>query len=122
MVIQKFRGHVNGVKVQVVDTTGAGDAFCAGLLSQLAVVPSIIDVRKTFSTCELVSSVFFSSLYSYFVTVVNSSWFFVFQSGPPCAHSNLIRLCFWLMALAGQWVLNWLYCCAFYTCLVISGR
>ncbi|KAJ6402446.1 hypothetical protein OIU84_014525 [Salix udensis] len=32
----EFSGRVKGVKVDAVDTTGAGDAFVAGILSQLA--------------------------------------------------------------------------------------
>lgn len=39
----KFHGQVGGHDVQVVDTTGAGDAFCAGLLSQIAISPNIIE-------------------------------------------------------------------------------
>jgi fructokinase len=39
----KFHGQVGGHSVEVVDTTGAGDAFCAGLLSQLAIFPDIIE-------------------------------------------------------------------------------
>ncbi|XP_020586062.1 probable fructokinase-6, chloroplastic isoform X2 [Phalaenopsis equestris] len=31
-----FNGRVHGLKVETIDTTGAGDAFVAGLLSQLA--------------------------------------------------------------------------------------
>lgn len=31
-----FSGRVKGIKVDAVDTTGAGDAFVAGILSQLA--------------------------------------------------------------------------------------
>ncbi|KAK7276261.1 hypothetical protein RIF29_17399 [Crotalaria pallida] len=33
---KEFNGRVKGVKVDAVDTTGAGDAFVAGILSQLA--------------------------------------------------------------------------------------
>jgi fructokinase len=44
--MQKFQGQVGGFKVQVVDTTGAGDAFCAGVLSQIASSPDIIEVGK----------------------------------------------------------------------------
>lgn len=48
--MQRFKGKVGGIKVQVVDTTGAGDAFCAGLLSNLAKDFSIIEVSTWFST------------------------------------------------------------------------
>lgn len=34
--MQQFKGRVPGVKVQAVDTTGAGDAFVGGILNSLA--------------------------------------------------------------------------------------
>ncbi|XP_050228516.1 probable fructokinase-6, chloroplastic [Mercurialis annua] len=33
---KEFKGRVKGIKVDAIDTTGAGDAFVAGILSQLA--------------------------------------------------------------------------------------
>ena len=41
---QEFSGRVKGMKVDAVDTTGAGDAFVAGILSQLAEDFSLIQV------------------------------------------------------------------------------
>ncbi|XP_020250944.1 probable fructokinase-6, chloroplastic [Asparagus officinalis] len=38
----EFHGRVSGVKVDQVDTTGAGDAFVAGILSQLAADISLL--------------------------------------------------------------------------------
>lgn len=37
-----FSGRIQGLKVEAVDTTGAGDAFVAGILSQLAADTSLI--------------------------------------------------------------------------------
>lgn len=36
-----FHGRVDGFTVQAIDATGAGDAFCAGFLSQLAQEPDL---------------------------------------------------------------------------------
>lgn len=60
--MQKFHGQVAGLKVQTVDTTGAGDAFCAGLLSQLAQSPDIIEVRAYVASTNWLRLLWFSAL------------------------------------------------------------
>lgn len=61
--LQNFSGRVEGVKVETIDTTGAGDAFVAGTLNQLAKDLSIINVRILFSRkrnkLELIDALFF---------------------------------------------------------------
>ncbi|CAN1227968.1 Probable fructokinase-6, chloroplastic [Linum perenne] len=39
---KEFSGRVKGLKVEAIDTTGAGDAFVAGILSQLAADLSLL--------------------------------------------------------------------------------
>lgn len=41
-----FSGRVKGLRVDAVDTTGAGDAFVAGILSQLAVDNSLLQKEE----------------------------------------------------------------------------
>ncbi|KAM7275904.1 hypothetical protein ACFE04_017770 [Oxalis oulophora] len=43
---KEFKGKVGGVKVEAVDTTGAGDAFVGGLLNILASDPNIFKDEK----------------------------------------------------------------------------
>ena len=42
--MKEYSGRVKGIKVDPIDTTGAGDAFVAGILSQLSIDLSIIQV------------------------------------------------------------------------------
>lgn len=44
-LVQEFKGRIGGQKVNAVDTTGAGDAFVAGLLNSLASNPSLYKVH-----------------------------------------------------------------------------
>ncbi|CAK8538127.1 unnamed protein product [Lathyrus sativus] len=43
---KEFSGRVKGMKVDAVDTTGAGDAFVAGILSQLATDLSLLNKEE----------------------------------------------------------------------------
>ncbi|XP_065629615.1 uncharacterized protein LOC136067527 [Quercus suber] len=43
----EFKGRVGGVKVEAVDTTGAGDAFIGGILNILASYPNLYKILET---------------------------------------------------------------------------
>jgi sugar/nucleoside kinase (ribokinase family) len=59
--VQKFRGTVEGLKVEVVDTTGAGDAFCAGILSQLGKDSSVLEASElvNFILCRCFTNILY---------------------------------------------------------------
>ncbi|XP_059651498.1 probable fructokinase-7 [Cornus florida] len=44
---KEFKGKVSGLKVEAVDTTGAGDAFVGGVLNSLASHPSLFKDEKS---------------------------------------------------------------------------
>jgi len=48
--VQELKGRVAGVKVNAVDTTGAGDAFVSGIMYNLASDQSIFQVIQNFLT------------------------------------------------------------------------
>ena len=48
--MQELKGRVAGVKVNAVDTTGAGDAFVSGIMYNLASDQSIFQVIQNFLT------------------------------------------------------------------------
>lgn len=49
--LQEFSGRIKGFKVDAVDTTGAGDAFVAGILSHVASDFSLIQVFSIENNC-----------------------------------------------------------------------
>jgi len=64
--MQEFKGRVAGVEVKPVDTTGAGDAFVGGILSNLAsdlnlfkvsLAPCVIERDEIYSSMFLYSTV-----------------------------------------------------------------
>lgn len=46
--MQRYKGKVGGIKVQVVDIIGVGDVFCVGILSSFVKDFGIIDVSIWF--------------------------------------------------------------------------
>lgn len=55
-IFQEFSGRVKGLKVEAVETTGAGDAFVAATLAQLASDLSLLQVislSRVTQNCQL---------------------------------------------------------------------
>jgi hypothetical protein len=67
--IQEFKGRVPGVKVKPVDTTGAGDAFVGGMLSNLAFNLNLFEVNIVAYRIRMAQPVYpidnFKTLYQY---------------------------------------------------------
>lgn len=65
--VQEFKGRIGAQKVDAVDTTGAGDAFVAGLLNSLASHPTLYKVHFfLFPTSFLLKSSSFNPYTQFF--------------------------------------------------------